>query len=247
MTQYWQNSLFANRFNYRTGALLSPYAAASFYGPIAELIALANYPTNKGGLIQPRFPARVRDRNRVPLRLPERARQAGVQPLPRDEVLDPEGNVRWPESAPHSDSAMVEAKVKAAEAVKRAAQEQNETGRAKVRDVVDARNKVERYAELALPEARTDGQDGDAQYLSRFLAGLDRALVGMTRMPASMAAVTDIKPEAAPRNAGEILEDKLQENKPAAQPTEPTQGTKPSAAPRTAGEIFKGAQPKKED
>jgi len=245
MTQYWMNSLYANRYNYRNGSLLSPYAAASFYGPIAQLIAAANSKENSDELGRARFPARIRDTERVPFRRAEPRADRSAHLLPRDQVIDETGSVRWPESAPESDSDLAQAKARATQAVKQAAAEQDRTGRAKVGHVVDARNKVDNYANLAMAQARGDGGN-TADQLSTFFASLDRALVHMTQVPASMAAVTNITPESAPTTAGEVLKGALQEKKAGETKAAAGQGIEPRTAPTSAGDVLKQAQPKRD-
>ena len=235
--QLGNGSMNGNRFNYNSGANNPAFQAASFYGPIALATAATNYRSTTA--MRPRY--RLTDNGMAPIRdksaTPATSRRGEL--LPRDRVIDPSGHVLWPEAAPSAPAAVADARKAVDEAVASAVDEANRLKRANVREVVDARNKVNDYMKAAAKADAIPKNDAE-RTLDRFAASLDRALTGLGRSTVVASAVTNITPDGVGKTAGSVVRDAIKaEPKPAA-----TQ-VKPPAAPRGAADVIKGEAPKR--
>jgi hypothetical protein len=222
MSRYTRYSMYGNRYNLRNGRAVTPYAASTFYGPLALAAALSESGSTSP-LLTPKYPIRTRSTRRqgvVPFRQPDRR-----DLLPRDQVLDQDGNIQWPSNAPDDSKDLAQERAAADRAVQIAATEAAENGRAKVRDVVEARDKAEAYSRAAI-DALQDKNPEAANEMALFAASLDRALVKLSEAPATVAAVTHIRPDNAPKTAGEVVRD-------AASNDEDAKTPKPATVPDT--------------
>ncbi len=90
--------------------------------------------------------------------------------VPYDDLLGPEGKVRWPSAAPEGP-----ARKAAEDAVKSAVAEHDKYGQATIRRVVDARNKLTEYLRESLLTVKAHNRaDGDG--LERFVVELQKTL-----------------------------------------------------------------------
>jgi hypothetical protein len=90
--------------------------------------------------------------------------------VPYNDLLGPGGKILWPSTAPD-----VPARKTAEDAVKLAVEERDKYGQATVRQVADARNKLEKYLYETLPGVKTRNRaDGDG--LEKFVIELRKTL-----------------------------------------------------------------------
>jgi hypothetical protein len=90
--------------------------------------------------------------------------------VPYDNLLGPGGKILWPSTAPEGPARKI-----AEDSVKLAVEEHDKYGQATVRQVADARNKLESYLYEALPGLKTRNRaDGDG--LEKFVVELRKTL-----------------------------------------------------------------------
>jgi hypothetical protein len=239
LNKYDMYSLYGNRYGVGNGNLLPGYAAANFYGPIAMATDMANYRRVLGAL-SPRFSIPRRHTTRGTTRT---AAAPANDLLPRDQLFDKDGNIRWPSSAPDSPLNLATSRRTADRAIKDVERGAGKNGRAPVRDVVLARDKLEDYGRPAMEKLRSAGDERGANELGRFLESLDRALVQLSEAPRTTAAAgaTHINPDSAPKTAGEVLKNSLP---PASGDATAPATPKAKAQPKSAADVLKDATKK---
>ncbi|MBX6316146.1 MAG: hypothetical protein IRY99_25030, partial [Isosphaeraceae bacterium] len=199
LSKYLMYAMNGNRYLPATGAIAPDYAAANLYAPIAYATALKNY--RRAAAVRRNYYALRPRTATTPTRTTRRE-----DLIPRDKLMDDQGNIHWPASAPATlERAAVDQAVKAAVA------DAHERGRASVRDIVNARDKLEAYGHPTLAELRSKSP-ADAEGFRHFLNSLDHVLSRMGEPTAAAAAATHIKPENAPKTAGQVFKDALKED-----------------------------------
>ena len=94
--------------------------------------------------------------------------------LPREQLLDDEGGIRWPAATPQG-PLVAESRRAAEEAVRSVAAEAKKKGHASIRDVIDAKKKLISFARVALPEVKTRNAVDEAS-LESFIVELGKTL-----------------------------------------------------------------------
>jgi hypothetical protein len=97
--------------------------------------------------------------------------------LPRNEVLDKDGQVLWPSSLPSSET-LDKAKAAAEAAIRVAVKEFEANGRASIQSVAEAKSQLFAYGKPALAQLVRANHD-EAKKLLRFLASLEHVLDGL--------------------------------------------------------------------
>lgn len=202
MARAQQSALLASRFNLMNAQTAQAYQAANLYRQQALGIAAEMYRQNK--LYQPYYG--------VATGRPGVARRRGtVAVIPRDRLIDASGKVLWPASTP-SGAKLNAARQEADDAIAKVFQEQKENGRASVRSVVAAREKLAAFAGTALERLRADSP-ADAAGLEVFLYSLDRALVAMANNAATGPGRINVTPDDAPKTGGEVLKEGIEKDR----------------------------------
>ena len=97
--------------------------------------------------------------------------------VPRDQLLDKNGKILWPSSAP-GDSLTAGTRRAAEDAVRGVVLAEKTHGNAPVRDVVDAKKKLAAFARQALPIVSARAR-ADSDGLERFIVELEKTLQTM--------------------------------------------------------------------
>ncbi|MGC8641932.1 MAG: hypothetical protein ACP5XB_18860, partial [Isosphaeraceae bacterium] len=137
------------------------YQAANLYNQQAITQQLANERQMQQAM-EPRYDVR----QRTP-RPPRTREPAGATPLPRNQVLSPEGSVLWPGRAP-ADAELGKSRAAAEAAIKIAVKEYTANGRATVQSIVEAKERLAAYGKPALQKL-ADANMEAARNLLRFL------------------------------------------------------------------------------
>ena len=200
-------ALAANRNKLLNAEAVKDYQAANLYRQEAANEAAKRYRTAYP--ISPRYGLGSED---------DQARQA-PQPEPRnslmppDQVVDRDGNIRWPASTPTGEQ-LNERRQAVDDAVRTLAQESHGRKHPSIRSVVQARDALDGFAQPALDRLRSDKSD-DAQGMEDFLNSLDHALVlaGTDARPTTNAppAHGDIRPDDAPKSGGDVLRESIKD------------------------------------
>jgi hypothetical protein len=144
-----------------------PDQAARLFNPDAIVPAAGNPPRNQA--MQPRYDVR----KKTPRTVQSKDKQAS-RLLPRSQVLTPEGKVLWPAKAP-AEGELGKSRAAVEEAVKAALKETEGGGKASVRSVVEAKDRLYAYGRPALEKASTQSRQA-AQGLLHFFTSLERVL-----------------------------------------------------------------------
>jgi hypothetical protein len=137
-------------------------------GTVTDYGSLMNLITQIPGWYGPSSSAHHRPLN------PERPKPT----IPRQDLLGDDGTIKWPSTTP-SDPGVLLSRQAAEGAVKQVVDDKNKYGKATIREVIDARNKLKDFAARALPEAKAhDAVDGDL--LERFIVELQKTLATFT-------------------------------------------------------------------
>jgi hypothetical protein len=97
--------------------------------------------------------------------------------LPREQLLDDSGAIRWPVATPGGPS-VAEPLRQAEEAVRGVVAQGKQQGRASIRQVIDARTKLASFARVAVPEVKL-ASAADATRLETFVVELRKTLETM--------------------------------------------------------------------
>ncbi len=137
--------------------------------------------------------------------------------IPFNRLFAKDGEILWPLGAP-TDGDLASKKQAADQAITKVVREYAQGGNAPVRDVVAARRALSNYAVPAADKLK-DNQDDYDDWVN-WVSSLDRGLRTIAqsgegrggRTAASPAEGLDIeiKPDTAPKTAGEVLKEKLQ-------------------------------------
>jgi hypothetical protein len=141
------------------------YQAANLYNQQAIAHQIEN-----GRLMQQAMEPRYDVRKRVP-RTPKTNEAPAPTPLPRNEVLSPDGSVLWPGRAP-TDGDLSKARSAAEVAIRVVVKEFEANGKATVQSVVEAKERLAAYGQPALRKLAGENMDA-AKNLLRFLASLE--------------------------------------------------------------------------
>ena len=144
------------------------YQAANLYNQQAIAQQLANERQMQQAM-EPRYDVR----QRTP-RPPKTREPASATPLPRNQVLAPDGSVLWPGRAP-ADAELGKARTAAEAAIKNAVKEYAASGRATVQSIVEAKERLAAYGKPALKKLAETNMEA-ARNLLRFLASLEQAI-----------------------------------------------------------------------
>ena len=232
----------ASRYNLQNAQAVQAYAAANYYNTVANNAAASMTPPPANAGVKPTY--NVQDGVQTAPNAPNN-NEGGASPghnrlrvLSRDAIMDADGNLRWPAPAPNDGDLASDRKALDAAVQKVAADAKGPGGRAPIRDVVDARDKLYAYGNKAMQQVHTNDPP-NASGVARFLNSLDHALLAMGQGPtAASNANSAVNPAAAgvnkldnaPRSAGDVLRDTIQDDKKANQPVPP------APAPRSGAE-----------
>jgi len=225
MYKYQKYKLNASRYNLNNARATAAYSAANFYNDLAAATAAGSYKTSTG--IKPSYSITTGNSRLTPAMRHQMAVQARAQMIPKDKLIDSSGRVLWPSSAPMSPSYLAKARADVDSSVAKAAADHSKTGRATVRDVVDAQDKLRSYGTQALDHLKSDNP-AEATGLASFLASLDYALTTMGD-GARPVGGDHTRPDNAPKTGGDVLKESLT----------PSRSQPASDAPKSGGEILK--------
>jgi hypothetical protein len=142
-------------------------AAANLYYQQAMAQAIQNQQAQQA--LQPRYDVRTRAPRPVPA-----AESSAPKHLPKNEVLGSDGRVLWPETVPSSAS-LDKDKAAAEAAIRVAVKEFEESRKATIQSVAEAKSLLFAYGKPAL-EQLARANRGEAQKLLRFFASLEQVL-----------------------------------------------------------------------
>lgn len=198
-----ESALLASRYNLTNAQTVLAYQAANLYRQQAVGVAAQIYRENK--LYRPYYGVAT-GRARIA------RRHGAVAVIPRERLFDAEGHVQWPASTP-SGAQLDTARQEADSAIQKVFEEQKQNGRASVRSVVAAREKLAAFGGSALEQLRTSSP-ADAAGLEVFLYSLDRALTAMANtVAAPNPGRVNLTPENAPRTGGQVLKNEIEKNR----------------------------------
>jgi len=236
MYKYQKYALNASRYNLNNARASAAYSAANFYNDLAAATASQYYKTTTG--IKPYYSLATGRSNLTPAMRHQMGVQARAEMIPRDKLIDENGRVLWPRSAPASPSDLAKARSETDAAVGTVAGEFSKDGRASVHDVVNAQEKLRDYGTKALDHLKSDNP-AEANGLATFLTSLDYALttMGNATRPVGPDRTT---PDNAPKSGGSVLKDSLKDDKAKAKEDDTTrQPSKPDAAPTSGGDVLR--------
>jgi hypothetical protein len=155
------------RYNLYNAWSTDMYQAANLYNQQAMAQAIENQRQMQA--MQPRYDVR----SQAPRTVPSSDRQ-NREPLPRNQVVSPDGKVLWPGRAPN-DGDLAKARSAAEAAIRVAVKEFETAGKASVQSVVAAKELLYAYGRPALQKLAAEN-DAAAQNLFKFLANLEQLL-----------------------------------------------------------------------
>jgi hypothetical protein len=144
------------------------YQAANLYNQQAIAQQIENSRQMQQAM-EPRYDVR----KRVP-RTPKTSEPPAPTPLPRNEVLSPDGSVLWPGRAP-ADGDLAKARSATEVAIRVVVKEFEANGKATVQSVVEAKERLAAYGQPALKKLAGENMDA-AKNLLRFLASLEAVI-----------------------------------------------------------------------
>jgi hypothetical protein len=167
------NSVMQSEPNLGMG--MAPYgpAQAGIYQGVdpngQEAVAQAMQTQRQMQAMEPRFDVRKKTRKSMS----SKERQAN-KPLPRSQVLNPDGKVLWPAKAP-ADGELGKSRAAADAAIAAAYKEYKADGKVSVHNLVEAKESLYSYGHPALDKAAGQSRQ-TAQKLHQFLFSLEHAL-----------------------------------------------------------------------
>ncbi len=224
--------LNASRYNLNNARATKAYAAANFYNDLAAATVASSYKTSTG--IKPTYSISTGGAKLSPQVRQEMAAHARAEMIPREKLIDKNGHVLWPESMPTSSPEMAREKADVDAAVGVVAHEYATDGRASVRDVATAQEKLRDFGTKAIKELRSD-KPAEAAGMAAFLGSLEYAMTTMADSVRTIAA-DHTRPDNSPKTGGDVLKDTLKPDKTDDANKQPA---KPDTAPKTGGDVLK--------
>ena len=156
-----------SRYQLRTAQAVEAYQAANLMRQKAVATALENQ--RQAEALAAQYDVRTKYPTAQPAPSP-------APPIPLDELIDPQGKVRWPDAAPVGGD-LAARRQQADAAIQAAYQQFQAQGQASVQGVVEARRALYAYGQPALARLRaSDALRGRVNTLLPFLNHLDAAL-----------------------------------------------------------------------
>jgi len=234
LSRYQRGALLSSRYNLNNARASAAYSAANFYNDLAAATAMSSYKTSTG--IKPYYNINTGSHHMAGAIRRHDAAAARAQMIPREQLVDDQGQVKWPPTAPNSPSDVGKARSDADAAVATVAGEFHKDGRAAVSDVIAAQDRVRDYASKAMDHLK--GQPAEASGLVTFLASLDYALTTMGDGHRATGP-TAVRPDNAPKSGGDVLKDTIERDTPKGEPGTRRPDADSPAGPKSGGDVLK--------